>query len=299
MVRGRVVKGDPPSGRAHHHRFTKAASTAKAFLRGDVEGATIVVTDLQSGRRATAECDDEGFYEVTVPGPFALGPHTLRVDLDDPSYTTPAVEIPVIVVDAQAPGLIVVLDIDDTLVDTGVTRGLVRVAVGTALRDASDMIPYPQAADTVQAFAAAGAQLVYLSASPVELAPRLSQFLAFGGFPAAPLFLRYYRDDGVFSPGAYKRARLDRLLADFPGRKLVLVGDNGEEDATLFAQVAKDTGKVAAAYVRSTLSPGAALPAPLTAFSDWGQLARDAARHGLVRWMTGQRIYLASRGGGR
>lgn len=288
VVRGRVAEGKPPSGRHHRHRFTKGLSTAKAFLRGDVEHARVVVVDVASGKRAEGRTDDEGFYDVRLPGPLPAGPRTVRVALEGSKYRPDPVDIEVTVVDAASPGLLVICDIDDTLVDTGVTRGIGATVLETALRDAGDMRAYPAAAATLQAFAAGGAPIVYLSASPVELAPRLTQFLRDQGFPPGALMLRYYPDEGIGNPVGYKRARIDRLLGDFGGRKVVLVGDNGEHDPELFRQVATATGRVAAAYVRLTLAsaPGDGL----VGFHAWREVARDAGRRGLIRWMTAARI---------
>jgi phosphatidate phosphatase APP1 len=126
----------------------------------------------------------------------------------------------------------------------------------------------------------------------VELAPRTREFLNTRGFPEGALFMRRYEDDGVGSPLAFKRARIDRLLTDYPARKLVLFGDNGEEDSTLFKQVAAETGRVAAAYVRSTLAADPAKLGSLIAFAQWAEVARHAGKAGMIRWMRAQKAAL-------
>src|SRR5262249_57014353 len=120
--------------------------------------------------------------------------------------------------------------------------------------DAGDVKPLPGAAETLGAFAGAGIPIIYLSASPVELAPRLRQAFALRGFPAGPIFLRHYEDDGIGDPSAYKRRALAKLAADLPRARFLLLGDNGEKDPAIFAAVARDTGPVAPRLIRMTVA---------------------------------------------
>jgi phosphatidate phosphatase APP1 len=154
------------------------------------------------------------------------------------------------------------------------------------------MRPFPGSKETLSALAAEGIPIFYVSASPVELAPRLSQFLRERGFPEGPLILRYWPTHGIKDPRPFKRKAVDRLLADFPMRKLVLFGDNGEHDPELFAEVAKDTGRVAAAYVRTTLKVEKHDPRyrGLATFASWHEVACDAAERGLIRRTTAESI---------
>ena len=295
VVLGRAVKGDPASGRAHHHTVTRLGSTAKAFLRRDLENAKLRVTELASGRSVDARSDDEGFFDVRFPGPLPVGAATLRVELVGSKRRAPPLDLRFDVVDADAPGLLVVSDLDDTLTATGVTGGKASLVWGTATRGAADMTAYPLAAAVLRALAETGAPVVYLTASPIELAPRISAFLTAAGFPAGPVLLRYYRRDGVKDPAGYKRARVSRLLADFPARRLILLGDNGEQDPELFRALAAETGRVAASYVRATL-PGQASDARYQGhllFSHFREVVRDLARRGFIRWWRAQRIYLS------
>jgi phosphatidate phosphatase APP1 len=291
---GRAVEGEPPLGE-HHHTLTKLGSTAHAFVRGDLEHARVHVTDLRTGFAVDARTDDEGFYDVRVPGPLPAGPRTFRIEIRADRYQAEPFDLELVVHDAATPGVLCVTDLDDTLTFTGVTAGKLAVAWGTATRGAADMKPFPAAVLTLRALHAAGAPIVYLTASPIELAPRIERFLRDAGFPEGPLLLRYYRRDGLADPAQYKRARLDRLLADFPRRQVILLGDNGEQDPELFQALASATRRVAAAYVRATL-PGKASDARyrgLLLFSHFREVARDLARHGWIRWWLAQRIYLS------
>jgi phosphatidate phosphatase APP1 len=291
-VMGRAVKGDPPSGRAHGRSVSKLGSTAKAFLRSDLEHAAVRVTDVVSGRSLEGVADDEGFFDLRLPGPFPAGPRELLVEVQKDRYRAEErFTLPVIPADAE--GVIVVADIDDTLVHTGVTAGKATMIWTTVARGAADMKPFPAAPAVLSALAEAGAPVVYLTASPIELAPRLGQFLREGRFPTGALLMRYWARDGIARPDVYKRKRVDRLLADFPRKKLVLFGDNGERDPELFAALARDTGRVEVAYVRATVAASPADPRyrEQVVFGHYREVARDLARRGLIRWWRGQRIH--------
>jgi phosphatidate phosphatase APP1 len=292
---GRVVEGEAPSGRHRSNPWGKRGSTAGAFLRGDVDDAAIVVSDTATGMTMQWRTDDEGFYDVRLPGPLAPGRHTFRLELTGSAFQPPAIEISLDVADASSEGLLAVVDIDDTLTETGVTAGAWDLVWTTVGRDAGDMRPFPGSKETLSALAAEGVPIFYVSASPVELAPRLSQFLREQGFPEGPLVLRYWPTHGIRDPRPFKRRALDRLLADFPMKKLVLFGDNGEHDPELFAEVAKNTGRVAAAYVRTTLKVEKDDPrySGMVAFRDWREVACDAGRRGLIRGTAAEAIAAA------
>jgi phosphatidate phosphatase APP1 len=294
FLRGRAHSGKPSSGAKGGGRLRKLASTAHAFVRNDLEHVRIEATHLETGQVYGFTTDDEGFFDGAVPGPLPAGLATFRVLIVDPKYRSEPIETHVAVVDAAQPGLLVVCDIDDTIADTGVTGGKVTLVTRVATSNADDMRAFPGAAATLSAFAQGGTPVVYVTAGPVELAPRISDFLRSRGFPEGALFMRKYENDGFGSPLAFKRARVERLLADFPARRLVLFGDNGEHDATLFRQVADETGRVAAAYVRSTLKIDPADPRlkGLVAFAGWGEVARHAGKLGLIRWMRAQKVAL-------
>ncbi len=296
-LRGRVVRGAPPSGAHGKGKLRKAASTAHAFLRRDVEKADLVVSDRGSGRSWRHESDDEGFWDISIPGPLRPGKLALEIRLTEEGWEAPAIRVTADVVDAAAPGLVVISDIDDTIVETGVTGGKARMVGRVATSNAADMLPYPLAAATLRAFAEAGAPVIYLTAGPVELAPRTIEFLERNGFPPGAIFFRYYSEHGAGDPTAYKIERFDRILQRFPARQLALFGDNGEKDPELFALVAQRSKRVAAAYIRATLAaaPDEARYQGQILIESWRDIARHAGKNRLIRWMAAHRIALAAR----
>ncbi len=181
-------------------------------------------------------------------------------------------------------GVSVVSDIDDTIKISGVGNKEELLA-NTFLRPFAAV---PGMAAAYRCWAARGAVFCYLSASPWQLFPALRDFLHCADFPTGSLELRTFRlkDRSFFnlftSPRAYKLPRLQRLLARFPERRFVLVGDSGEQDPEIYAELARThPGQVAAIYIRDlTGSPAtaarcAAVFRPLSGVR-W-QLFRDGA----------------------
>lgn len=277
VVRGRVARGAPLADKPERGTARKVLATARAFAGRDVEHARVRV--VGGGTSTVTRADDDGFFEARLSGKFTAGKQRFEVLLDEPRYTAPSLLIELDVVDGTR-GVVVVSDIDDTLVATGVTGSKLDLVARIASSDARDIRPFDGAADALRAFAAEGVPIVYLSASPVEIAPRLMRFLELRGFPAGALFLRHYEEHGIGDPTTYKRGRFAQVLADFPGRKLVVFGDNGEKDVAIFQALAADTGRVATAYVRRTL-PRAA-PDGVVLFDAWPEVVAHARRTGTL-----------------
>ncbi len=282
VVRGRVARGRPVADKPWRGKLRKAWATARAFLGRDVEHARLRI--VSGERAAELRADGEGFFEARLPGPFAAGRRRFEVVLEQPGYRADALSLELEVVDA-ASGFVAVTDIDDTIIATGVTGSKIDLVTRIAASDARDIVALEGAAEALAAFAAEGVPIVYLSASPVELAPRLTAFLALRRFPAGALFLRHYEDDGIGDPAAYKRRGFETVLRDFPRRKLVLFGDNGERDPEIFARLAGDTGRVEVGFVRRTVPAADGEPRyqGMQLFGSWGEVVALATARGILR----------------
>jgi len=89
------------------------------------------------------------------------------------------------------------------------------------------------------------AQFHYVSASPWQLYPALAEFRRTNGFPAGTFHLKTLRakDESFLdlfqSPVEYKLGVIEPLLARFPQRRFILVGDSGEADPEVYGEVAR------------------------------------------------------------
>jgi phosphatidate phosphatase APP1 len=90
-----------------------------------------------------------------------------------------------------------------------------------------------------------GAAFHYVSASPWQLYLPLAALVCSNGFPAGTFHLKQFRvkDDTFFdlfqSPETFKLGAIEPLLARFPRRQFVLVGDSGEQDPEIYADLAR------------------------------------------------------------
>ncbi|MDR3353317.1 MAG: DUF2183 domain-containing protein [Zoogloeaceae bacterium] len=151
-------------------------------------------------------------------------------------------------------GVFVVSDIDDTIKHSNVRdkKALLRNTFWEPFQ------AVPGAADWYRKMARdePGIFFHYLSASPLQLHPVLSEFLREQGFPTGNLYLRestawrtLYADSE--DSRAHKTEILEHLAARFPKRKFILIGDSGESDPEIYADFTrKRPGQVLAIYIR-------------------------------------------------
>ena len=138
-------------------------------------------------------------------------------------------------------GLSVVSDIDDTIKLSQV-RQRREMLLNTFAREFAAV---PGMAERYQALDASGdTRFHYVSGSPVQLYPPLAAFLRTAGFPEGSVHLRESTSIRNVIPehGAtreHKLAAIGRLLADFPARRFLLVGDSGEADPEIYAELAR------------------------------------------------------------
>lgn len=83
----------------------------------------------------------------------------------------------------------------------------------------------------------------YVSASPYQLFEELSNFFERKGFPSATFHLKKIRvkDKTLLQlfadPKDYKLRQITPLLNTFPQRKFILIGDSGEKDCEVYAEL--------------------------------------------------------------
>ncbi|OMQ15647.1 hypothetical protein A7K94_0208025 [Modestobacter sp. VKM Ac-2676] len=136
----------------------------------------------------------------------------------------------------------VVCDVDDTVWITGLRHPL-RAAWRTLARSSSGRTMVPGMAGLLTRLVAdhPNAPVVYLSNGPWNLAGPVARFLHRNRFPAGALLMTDWgiTPRGWFRDGrAHKRGALERLAADLPGTRWVLVGDDGEHDPQLYHEFA-------------------------------------------------------------
>jgi phosphatidate phosphatase APP1 len=154
-------------------------------------------------------------------------------------------------------GLSVISDIDDTVKITNVAdrRELLR---NTLLRE---FVAVPGMADVYRRWQDAGTAFHYVSASPWQLSGCLNGFIHAVGLPAGSMHLKLFRLKDSTPLGrlpSRKRSKgrvIEQIMADFPERRFLLVGDSGERDPEVYATVARRRpGQVSGIAIRRVAS---------------------------------------------
>ncbi|KZT37748.1 hypothetical protein SISSUDRAFT_1022458 [Sistotremastrum suecicum HHB10207 ss-3] len=101
-----------------------------------------------------------------------------------------------------------------------------------------------------------GVRFHYVSNSPYELLPVITDFFRISKLPQGSLKLKSYTGRSLFngilsSPSVRKRANLVEVLDSFPECHFFLIGDSGEQDLELYATIAKERpNQILAVFIR-------------------------------------------------
>jgi len=142
----------------------------------------------------------------------------------------------------EATGLSVISDIDDTVKISNVTDKTSLLKHTFLL----DFMAAPGMADLYRDWSASNISFHFVSSSPWQLYSPLTEFLDDEGFPRATLSLKAvrFRDEtllDLFRKGTEtKPAAIKKILAAYPDRDFVLVGDSGEQDPEVYAALMRE-----------------------------------------------------------
>ena len=259
VVRGRVLD-DPPIAEAAEGEGIGAAvrRTLRGFMTDELPGVPLRVS--VAGASVEAVTDAEGYFLTRLrPDPDKLARPWTRGSVElggayrglTGRHTTP-VEVRVPAPDARFG---IISDIDDTILETGVQRVghmIRRTFTGSALT----RTPFPGAADLYRDLAAGVNPVFYVSSSPWNLHAFMVAFLRHRGFPMGSVLLRDLL--GTPSGREQKAGRIREILEVHPGLPFVLIGDSGEKDPEIYADIVRACpGRILAVYIREVrLDPG-------------------------------------------
>lgn len=271
LVRGRVVDHVPPTeAETGEDAWSAVRRTVSRFAADALPGVQLTVS--VGTARADVVSDRFGYFEAELdvelrtvdPGPsneWVPG----RVELAEPYRGIEAgqgTDVQIRVAGAGA-RFAVISDVDDTILLTGAQR-LSTMLQQTFTGSHLTRTPFAGAVELYRAFADhAGAghanPVFYVSSSPWPLHDFLTAFLDHRDFPHGPLLLRNLRGDLLDGRRtSHKVAHISELLRIHSDLPFVLVGDSGQRDPEIYAQVVRDhPGRVLAVYIREVrLDPG-------------------------------------------
>lgn len=295
VVRGRVLD-DPPLSEAVEGEGVGAAlrRTLRSFVSDEQAGVPLRVS--VAGASVETVSDAEGYFVARLqPGadaltsPWSTGTVELAGDyrgLVGPHATTYDVRV----ADPDA-AFGVISDIDDTILETGVQR-VGRMMLQTLTGSALTRTPFPGAAELYRDLAAHTNPVCYVSSSPWNLHSFLTAFLRHRDFPLGPVLLR----DLLGGAGGreQKHGRIQEVLDLHPQLRFVLIGDSGERDPEIYADIVQtNPDRILAVYIREVrLDPGDgrveavsdpwAHEVPFVLAADTDAVRRHAAELGLL-----------------
>jgi len=244
----------------------------RSFATLPVADETVVI-DV-GDRQHETRTDRGGYIDVVVEADFEPGWRSVRL-LRDGAAAVPA-PVRVLAADIRFG---VVSDIDDTVMVTALPRPLL-AAWNTFVLDENARSAVPGMAVLYERLVTAhpDAPVIYLSTGAWNVAPTLTRFLSRNLYPPGPLLLTDWgpTTDRWFRSGqAHKRAALERLAAEFPDVRWLLIGDDGQHDQEIYGDfVASHPENVAAVAIRqlsptqSVLAGGLPVPADGDASSE-------------------------------
>lgn len=151
-------------------------------------------------------------------------------------------------------GVSIISDVDDTIKHSNVPnrRDLFR---NTFTRT---FVPIAGMPELYRDCAEAGAAFHFVSGSPWQLYEPLREFMRTEGYPVGSFHLKRFRiRDSArkirMSPQkAHKRAAIEPILAAFPERQFVLIGDSGEQDPEIYASFLRERPQqIAGVFIRT------------------------------------------------
>lgn len=233
--------------------------------------------------RETATTNSEGFVQFEIP--FAQSyPLPAKTDWEraiirwqpDPQGPTREKAVFILAPGKEA-GLGVISDIDDTILETGITgslRAIMRNWKRVMAQMPGERVVAPGAPDFYAALSGNDASrgqrdprqkspipqplprpIFYVSSSPWNLFSYLVTFKHQRDLPLGPIMLRDWgfnrKTLGSEGHGSHKHIAVKRILEAYPDLKFVLIGDDTQKDLSVFGTVAAtQPDRVAAVFIR-------------------------------------------------
>lgn len=232
---------------------------ARRLLRRGVRDA--VLAARFGGAEQRVATDRDGYFRVHLrPAhrPAGEGPwHRMPLALLTPER---AEAEGALFVPPRTARYVVISDIDDTVIHTGVAQKVIMLW-RLFVEGARSRVAFPGVAAFYRALhrGATGGELnplLYVSRGPWSLYEVLDEFFHLHGIPVGPiLFLREWglsmRHPFPRRARGHKLALVRHMVALYRDRPFILIGDSGQRDPEIYTQVVREhPGRVLAIYIR-------------------------------------------------
>jgi phosphatidate phosphatase APP1 len=263
---GRVLQDEPVGAAGERDSvWRNLGNTWKRFDSDEIPFARLAARCAGWSGEVTA--DEEGYFKVDVPrkapqkAQEESGWLPLELELLAPLSNSGGVRATgSFLVPPPEAEFGIISDIDDTVVETGVTRRLA-MARTVLLRNARTRLPFKGVAAFYAALCQGGRlagcpnPIFFVSGSPWNLYDLLAEFMELQAIPRGPLLLRDFGlDRRKLSHAAGREHKLGciRPILDlYPRLPFILVGDSGERDPEIYRQIVREApGRIRAVYIR-------------------------------------------------
>ncbi|MGZ9092831.1 MAG: App1 family protein, partial [Rhodoplanes sp.] len=241
-----------------------AIDLGRRILRRGVGGATLVARLGGVEQRVTT--DRDGYFRVHLTGlhlpPSNVIWHSMDLEVLDPA-PAPVVAHAEVFVPPDSARFVVISDIDDTLMYTGVANKI-RMMYNLFMQDAHSRVAFPGVAAFYRALhdGRSGNELnpmLYVSRGPWSIYEVLVAFFRMHNIPVGPIL--FLREWGLTLQRPlpqrakdHKRDLIRKMLSLYDDLPFVLIGDSGQHDPELYCDVVREhPGRVLAAYIRNVM----------------------------------------------
>lgn len=263
FAEGRVLQDEPIGESSRGDSvWRNIGNTWKRFESDEVKGARVLARF--GGWEGEAVTDEEGYFRFEVvrppepPDPARLW-HGVELTLLEPALAEPVRAVGALLVPPPDSRFGIISDIDDTVIETGVTRKLA-MARTVFLRNAHTRLPFKGVAAFYDALheereGRGPNPIFFVSGSPWNLYDLLAEFMDLHGIPQGPLRLRDFGLDPrkllKADTREHKIGCIEPILDLYPELRFILIGDSGEQDPEIYREVVhRHPGRVLAIYIR-------------------------------------------------
>ena len=259
---GRVFR-QPVLGTERHGVARDLVDLLRRFLRRGLGEAALIARFCGAEERVVT--DRDGYFRVHMrPGrapPAERLWHRIELELMEPARVTTAGELFIAPVHCR---YVVISDIDDTVVQTGVANK-VMMLWRLFMQGPRSRTAFPGMAALLRALhqGRSGHEvnpMLYVSRAPWSIYEVLDEFFRLHRIPIGPIL--FLREWGLTLQNPLPRRAPDHklhlirnMLALYADLPFVLIGDSGQRDPEVYAQVVHEhPGRVLAIYVRNVSS---------------------------------------------
>ncbi len=234
----------------------------RRFLRRGIAGTEVTARAHGSEHRAVT--DKDGYYSFNIQVPDSSGWQgewrNIDLHLPDPQYGDVGAQSPVYF-PPETCQRVVISDIDDTVMYTGVANKA-KMLWRLFATSAEDRLAFPGVGVFYRELhkgvsGSDGNPMIYVSRAPWTIYEVIEEFFRIHDIPVGPvLFLREWgmtlqRPLPKQSKG-HKRKLVEETLAIYDNLPFVLIGDSGQRDPEIYADVVRDNpSRVSAVYIRN------------------------------------------------